>query len=455
MNRVAIRRVRSILILLLDIVGIIVIFPSLYYLRLQQQPDFLAPELWLISGTIIMTLFLSGTYFRSRSREFPKLPINTFFKVLVAIIPCIVLVYLLGPEKFKAYLGRGILPIGMVLFGIWATLNRFFFNRLYHWQEQNTDLLYLGFSSTGEQFLQELKNNRELRNVHIVHDGDIESPIPELTRQYSQDDLGIFDKMSWQEVIVDPQHHASKVEAEKLVHIRLAGTPVHALSDYYEKHWYKIPVNQIGDDWFLRSQGFSMISSPLSHRLKRVIDIVLALILLVLTLPIVLLAAIAIKATSAGTIFFQQTRVGLQGQNFTIYKLRTMQQDAEKDGVQWAQTNDPRITKVGSFLRSSRIDELPQCWNVLKGDMSFVGPRPERPEFTQKLVQDIPYYDLRHLVKPGLSGWAQVMFPYGASTNDALRKLEYELYYIKNQSFLLDLNIMIRTFMVMFQRLGR
>ena len=129
--------------------------------------------------------------------------------------------------------------------------------------------------------------------------------------------------------------------------------------------------------------------------------------------------------------------------------------DAEAEGAQWAQNNDPRITGFGKFLRQTRLDELPQCWNVLLGTMSFVGPRPERPEFTAELSQEIPYYDLRHIIKPGITGWAQVIFPYGASTEDSLKKLQYELYYIKNQSLLLDLNIIIRTLLTVFQRGGR
>jgi lipopolysaccharide/colanic/teichoic acid biosynthesis glycosyltransferase len=161
------------------------------------------------------------------------------------------------------------------------------------------------------------------------------------------------------------------------------------------------------------------------------------------------------KIVSRGPVLFCQTRVGMHGKTFTIYKFRTMRIDAEKSGAQWAQDNDERITPLGNFFRSSRIDELPQCWNIIKGDMSIVGPRPERPEFTSSLAKEIPYYDLRHVVKPGLTGWAQVSYPYGASTEDSLRKLQYDLYYIKNYSLLLDLNILLRTVLVTIRRTGR
>ncbi|MCL4158917.1 UNVERIFIED_CONTAM: hypothetical protein GTU68_002725 [Idotea baltica] len=198
-----------------------------------------------------------------------------------------------------------------------------------------------------------------------------------------------------------------------------------------------------------------MLGNPTSIRVKRIIDIALSVILLIVSIPIICISAALIKSTSKGPIFFKQRRVGFQNSVFTIYKLRTMVVDAESNGAQWAKTNDPRITAVGNFLRASRLDELPQCWNVLKGEMSFVGPRPERPEFTKELADKIPYYDLRHMVKPGITGWAQVIFPYGASVEDSMKKLQYELYYIKNQSLLLDLNIILRTLITVFQRAGR
>lgn len=438
----------------MDVVGVMCIFPLAHYFRLERFPDIQSPELWLILFAIILTLFLSGTYLKESNQELPKLPVNTFFKSVSAIIPCVFLVYLLGPEKYTAFFGRGVLPIGIVFFGVWATLVRMVINRIYYWNEQNSDLLYLGFSNTVSQLLLELKNNKETRNIHLHENCSIDSPIPDYTQYYSDSDA-VLNKADWKEVILDPEVSLSKKDTESLVNMRLKGVPVKPLSDYYETHWYKIPVHHIGDEWFLSSAGFASIGSAFSLRLKRVIDIVFASVLIVLTLPLVIVAGILVKLTSPGSALFKQVRVGLNGELFEIYKLRTMRQDAEKDGAKWATEGDSRITKVGDFLRKSRIDELPQCWNVLKGDMSFIGPRPERPEFTKQLAEEIPYYELRHLVKPGLSGWAQVMYPYGASVDDALRKLEYDLYYIKHQSFLLDLNIMIRTVMVVFQRKGR
>ena len=198
-----------------------------------------------------------------------------------------------------------------------------------------------------------------------------------------------------------------------------------------------------------------MLHSSVALRVKRSVDILGAIALIIVSSPIMLTSMILTKVISRGPVLFRQTRVGMNGTNFTIFKVRTMHLHAEKSGAQWASKEDNRLIPLGGFFRKTRIDELPQCWNILKGDMSIIGPRPERPEFTSSLAKDIPYYDLRHVVKPGLTGWAQVSYPYGASTEDSLRKLQYDLYYIKNYSLILDLNILLRTVLVTLRRGGR
>jgi lipopolysaccharide/colanic/teichoic acid biosynthesis glycosyltransferase len=189
--------------------------------------------------------------------------------------------------------------------------------------------------------------------------------------------------------------------------------------------------------------------------LKRVLDLTAASVGLLVCSPLMLGTALAVKLTSRGPIFFTQLREGRYKQPFRIVKFRTMRTDAEQAGAQWATKNDPRVTPIGAFLRKSRLDELPQFWNVLVGDMSLVGPRPERPEFNQMLVERIPWYDLRHLAKPGLTGWAQVCYPYGASVEDAIAKLEYEVYWMKKASLRFDLRIILRTIAVVVGLRGR
>ncbi|MBT8114548.1 MAG: exopolysaccharide biosynthesis polyprenyl glycosylphosphotransferase [Arenicella sp.] len=450
----AFRRTRSVLILGADFFSIVGIFSMLYFIRLEKLPDYLEPELWLIVATFLATLFISGTYFKGQNTILPRLPVRTFFICLSAGVICIFWVYLLGPSQFNNYFGRGVLPVGTVLIGIAATLFRLFINRRYFHHEEGLELLYLGFSDSAKAFLQESENHAEIRSISIMTDEPVDAATGNF-RLLSPGDTKSILQQSWNGIILDPNHQSDQDEASRLVSLRLQGTPVLSLSDYYERNWYMVPVNHIGDEWFLQSHGFMMLGSPITLRVKRLVDVILSIVLGAIAAPIILLCALLIKLTSAGPVLFRQTRIGLQGRPFTIYKLRTMIKDAEAEGAQWAEDDDPRITAVGNFLRKSRLDELPQVWNVLRGEMSFIGPRPERPEFTHELAEQIPYYDLRHMVKPGISGWAQVIFPYGASTEDSLKKLQYELYYIKNQSLLLDLNIMLRTLATVFQRAGR
>ena len=256
-------------------------------------------------------------------------------------------------------------------------------------------------------------------------------------------------------IIIGPDFQPNHTEQKKLLSFRLAGLPIYSLSDFFESFLFLVPVQEINNDWFIRSQGFAMLHSSITVRLKRLSDILGALTLGLVSLPIIALTAITIKISSKGAILFSQTRVGMNGTHFTIYKFRTMIADAETQGAQWASEGDPRIIPFGHFFRKTRIDELPQIWNILKGEMSIVGPRPERPEFTKELAKEIPYYHLRHVIKPGLSGWAQVSYTYGASTEDSLKKLQYDLYYVKNYSLLLDLNIILRTILVTLKRGGR
>ena len=221
----------------------------------------------------------------------------------------------------------------------------------------------------------------------------------------------------------------------------------------FERLTGKLAVESMRPSYLIYGRGF--IKDPLTMALKRVTDIVFAGLGLVLALPLGLLAALAIKLTSRGPVFFTQERTGQDGAPFRLIKFRTMQVDAEKhSGPVWAEKNDKRITPIGRFLRLSRIDEIPQLVNILSGHMSFVGPRPERPHFVEQLTREIPFYPLRHTVKPGLTGWAQVQHTYGASVDDAREKLRYDLYYIKNMALLLDLTIIWKTVAVILHGKG-
>lgn len=233
--------------------------------------------------------------------------------------------------------------------------------------------------------------------------------------------------------------------AHDLLQAKLAGVMVVDIRSFYEHVVQRLPLSQINDEWLLQTEGFSLNTRGSLRRLKRALDVLISLAMLPMALPLMAIAAIGVRLESPGPVIYRQDRVGLHEREFTVYKFRSMRMDAEKNGAVWASKNDARVTSFGKFLRKTRIDELPQLWNVLKGDMSFIGPRPERMAFVRELKKSIPYYGLRHTVKPGLTGWAQVCYPYGASEEDARRKLEYDLYYIKNMSILLDIHIIFKT----------
>jgi sugar transferase (PEP-CTERM system associated) len=232
----------------------------------------------------------------------------------------------------------------------------------------------------------------------------------------------------------------------------MQGLPVIDGETFIEEITGKLAIDSINPSWLIFKEGFQKTPSMLLG--KRISGILFSLAGLIFSLPVTLITAAAIKLESRGPVFFRQTRVGKDGIEFQVIKFRSMITDAEKDGAKWASADDDRVTRVGRIIRKLRIDEIPQMWNVLKGDMNFVGPRPERPEFVKDLAQKIRYYDQRHCVHPGIIGWAQINYPYGASIEDAKRKLEYDLYYIKHMSVLLDFYIVLKTVKTILFREG-
>jgi sugar transferase (PEP-CTERM system associated) len=247
------------------------------------------------------------------------------------------------------------------------------------------------------------------------------------------------------EVVLALEERRNALPLQDLLRVKTTGVHVNDLSSFLERETGRVDLDSLNPSWLIFSDGFSA-GRRLSSIGKRAFDILVSAAILTLALPVILVTALAVKLESHGPAFFRQRRVGLYGQTFEILKLRSMRQDAEVGGVAvWAQEDDPRVTRVGAIIRKLRIDELPQAWSVLKGEMSFVGPRPERPQFVADLEARLPYYAERHMVKPGITGWAQINYPYGASIEDARQKLEYDLYYAKNYTPFLDLLILLQT----------
>lgn len=244
------------------------------------------------------------------------------------------------------------------------------------------------------------------------------------------------------------------VALQPLLEARMNGIAVTSYLSFWEREARRVNLKGLDPSWLIYSDGFR-VGTFTNALLKRLMDVLASVGLLIFTLPTLLLACLAVRLDTPGPVFYRQERVGRNGSSFTIYKFRTMRVDAEGGGIpQWAAAVDPRITRVGRILRMTRIDELPQIWNVLRGDMSFVGPRPERPFFVKTLAEEIPFYSERHRVRPGITGWAQIKYPYGASIEDAKAKLSYDLYYIKNFSLLFDFLIILSTARAIFLNKG-
>ena len=268
----------------------------------------------------------------------------------------------------------------------------------------------------------------------------------ELSAIYNLADF--VEKLGTSEVVLALEERRNALPLQDLLRIKTTGVHVNDISSFLERETGRVDLDSVNPSWLIFSDGFSS-GRRLLGIAKRLFDVVVSALLLVVALPLIALFAVAVKLESKGPAFYRQQRVGRYGEPFSLFKLRSMQSDAEAEGKAiWAAKNDPRVTRIGKFIRKVRIDELPQTWNVLKGDMSFVGPRPERPEFVADLEKQLPYFTERHIVKPGITGWAQINYPYGASLDDSRQKLEYDLYYAKNYTPFLDLVIILQTIRV-------
>jgi sugar transferase (PEP-CTERM system associated) len=309
----------------------------------------------------------------------------------------------------------------------------------------------LGTGDRAERLVAGIKNHQDLGMVVVAFAG--EEAIAATREELAAHLRATVAKQRVDRVIVAVTDRRGVVPVDELLRLRMAGTKIEEATALLEKVSGKLEVDQLLPSSLIYSEGFALNGT--AHLQKRLSSVVISLAALTILLPLLPLIALAIKLTSPGPVIYRQKRVGYRGKIFNCYKFRTMRADAEaKTGAVWAGTHDPRITPVGRFLRKVRLDEVPQLWNVLKGDMNFVGPRPERPEFVTQLSDVVPYYQLRHMVRPGLTGWAQVRYSYGASMEDAKEKLRYDLYYMKHMSLGLDLLIVFETLKTVLLRRG-
>ncbi len=385
-------------------------------------------------------------------------PARTLIGCLLAGIGLSALSYLYRATALTPLLWRSIFLPGLGLFTLWAVLLRVIVGAWARAHAKQSVCLLLGSDANTQRFEQDFEKWNPFGKLVVL--ADVDPAIAEKPPRFYPvagrlNDLSGWTAQTWSGVIVAPELNLSEQQVQALMQWRLKGIPIYQLPNFYERLWQKLPPALLQDTWFTFGDGFDLFADRVTLKIKRLVDIVTAILLLAGLSPLMLLAGIAIKLESSGAVFYSQLRNGFHSQPFRVYKFRSMRQDAEKAGAQWAQKRDPRITRVGYCLRLMRIDELPQLWNVLRGEMSLIGPRPERPEFDSQLATQIPYYKLRYLVKPGITGWAQVMYPYGASVEDAYEKLSYDLYYIKNYSIWLDFAIAFKTVRVVILGKGQ
>lgn len=391
--------------------------PSINLLKIHLPAFSLIGFLW------ILIFFIAGLYDIEKKYFFS---LTIILKIMAVGGLTAVLLFYLIPYFGISPKTNLFIDILLVTFLIWGW-RKVFFNLLL--KRKKIKILFLDGLKEIENFKEELKKKPQLG-------------------------YEIVDEISLADIIVSSEKIKREPQISSLLYqMVLSGKTVVDFDKFYESITGKVPVYLISELWFL--ENLKEIKKQTFEKIKRLIDIILALFLFI---PFIILApfvSLIIKINSKGPVFYKQKRLGRNGKIFEILKFRSMVRDAEKNGAQWAKEKDERVTFVGNILRKTRIDELPQIWNVLKGDLSFVGPRPERPEFVKELSEKIPYYSMRQLVKPGLSGWAQINFPYGASVEDAMEKLQYDLFYIKNRSLFLEISILLKTIMIILQREGR
>ena len=337
---------------------------------------------------------------------------------------------------------------GIILFGIITIFQIAFRYIVIMGVVEKESVVFVGENDYTQDLLESVKKDGQYVFTASLNNTDMKALGKEIVEMYKTKKFDVLVDFT-DKLLGDPKLTG------KLLQYKLEGLQYYNYLEFYETYENKLPISHLSPKWFLENTGFEIYHNNFNLKAKRLLDLFFAMLIGIFAAPVIILAAIIVKLESKGPIFFIQERIGEGNRKFNIVKFRSMTTDAEKDGPQWASKNDNRVTKFGKIMRATRIDELPQLWNVLRGEMSFVGPRPEREFFIQQLEKEIPYYNLRHTVKPGLTGWAQVMYPYGASVEDAYRKLQYDLYYIKHHSIPFDVKVLLKTVTIVIFGKGR
>lgn len=411
------------------------------------------PRAAVIAAVFLVSLASLGLYQLHQRARFNGVLVRLLLGLGLAQA-VLALVFYVAPSVF---VGRGVAFLigGFSFCGL--ALTRFLFLSLVDEEIFKRRILVWGAGTRAAFIARRLRRRTDQRGFRIVTylraPGDRDDGVPHAQSVHPSMLLRLALRHRVEEIVVAMDDRRSGFPADELLECRLRGMQVTDLVSFLERESGRVSVELIHPSWLIFSSGFRCDFFRLAS--KRIFDIVASFGILLVTLPVSLVTALAIFLEDRGPVFYRQLRVGANGRRFTIFKFRSMRIDAEQAGeAVWAAPGDPRVTWVGSLIRRLRIDEIPQAFNVLIGDMSFVGPRPERPHFVAQLTEAIPFYPQRHFVKPGITGWAQVRYSYGASARDAQEKLEYDLYYVKHHSFTFDLMVLLQTVEIVLFRIG-
>ncbi|MDY6863054.1 MAG: sugar transferase [Thermodesulfobacteriota bacterium] len=407
--------------------------------------------------TFSTSVYLLGFYifdFYKLDLKFKSIFYSVTFAVgIVAATSTISMVFYSFPSwKF----GRGIFLINMVFISLFTYSWRLVFLLIFSAIKPRV-IVILGAGDSGKTIYNVVNNSDDFM-VKGFLDDNVEKQDTKIGKHSVLGKSTLLPGLAEQDeidaAVIAITHEKSSEFIKAVMNAKVNGVEIYDMPSLYEELTGKLPVKHIEDIWVVSTPFQGMVKSAYTAHIKKIIDKGLSCALLILSFPVIIITAIAIKLDSKGPVFFRQKRMGLNGKVYDMVKFRSMVKNAEPDGAVWAHKNDIRTTGVGRIIRKMRIDEIPQMWNVLVGEMSFIGPRPERPEFVESLTAEIPFYSLRHTVRPGVTGWAQINYSYGSSKEDALEKLQYDLFYIKNLSPLLDLHIIFKTIKVVLLGIG-
>ena len=410
------------------------------------------PELLTYTIVVYIVMLAVGLYQTDCVRSL-RMTLSRMLVALAISVIALSLVFFLFPD---VALWRSISLYAIILSLLFIAVVRVLFGGLVGGKRFRRRVLVLGAGARAERVSQlAAADNAGFTIAGFIRMTDKEPVVQNAIPRASIASLSAFiERQAIEEVVLALEERRGSLPVTDLLQVKLEGVRVTELSSFIERETGRVDLGSVSPSWLIFSDGF-LGAQRWAVITKRIFDVTASALLLLLSSPLLVITAILIRLTSPGPIFYLQERVGQFGRYYNVIKFRSMRVDAEKDGrPQWAQKGDPRVTAIGRIIRATRIDEIPQIFNVLKGDMSFVGPRPERPFFVRDLAEQIPLYNERHVVKPGITGWAQINYPYGASADDARHKLEYDLYYVKNYSLFLDLLILIQTVRVVLWQDG-